>query len=275
MQTDFDIFAFLNLIPEHLEKIEATAWQYVMALFLLAILILISRWQGLEIGNKLLVGTIRGTVQILLMALILVYIFNLENLVIIFGVLSFMGIFAAHTVRGTLDNVPGAMAVSAPGILIGSLSVMAVCVAIGVVPAVGEFVIPMGGMVTGNAMVLSSLVIDRMWSNAQKQRALLETALALGANPLQTTELTIKESIRAGLLPNLNRYTSLGIVSIPGLMSGMIIGGEHPIVAALYQVIVFIMIFLAAVICGFIVSRLFLRRMFNDRLQLLVPPATS
>jgi putative ABC transport system permease protein len=111
-----------------------------------------------------------------------------------------------------------------------------------------------------------------MWSNAQKQRALLETALALGASPYQATELTIRESIESGMLPNPNRYASLGIVSIPGLMSGMIIGGENPVVAALYQVMVFIMIFLAAVIVGSIVSRLFLKEMFNLRLQITVPP---
>jgi putative ABC transport system permease protein len=87
--------------------------------------------------------------------------------------------------------------------------------------------------------------------------------------------MTIRESIESGLLPNLNRYASLGIVSIPGFMSGLIIGGTNPVAASLYQVMVFIMIFLAAVVVGSIVSRLFLREMFNDRLQITVPPPTA
>jgi putative ABC transport system permease protein len=74
------------------------------------------------------------------------------------------------------------------------------------------------------------------------------------------------------MLPNLNRYASLGIVSIPGLMSGMIIGGMSPVAAALYQIIIFIMLFLAVIIGSLIVSRLFLRYMFNERFQLTVPP---
>jgi putative ABC transport system permease protein len=133
----------------------------------------------------------------------------------------------------------------------------------------------MGGMVIGNSMNMSSLVIDRMWSNAQKQRGLLETALALGATPLQATEMTIRESIETGFLPNLNRYAALGIVTIPGLMSGMIIGGANPIEASLFQVIVFIMIFLSAIIAGLVGSRMFLKEMFNSRLQLTVPPPKS
>ncbi len=261
---------FGSLDPEILDAVP----RYLAALVLLAVLIAISRWQGLGVGKRLIVGTVRGTAQILLMAVILVTIFALRDLVVIFIVLAFMALFAAHTTSENLDHIPGVFRVSLPAILIASQCVMAVAVVLGVVVPIGEYIIPMGGMVIGNCMTLSSLVIDRMWSNAQKQRPLLETALALGASPAQATRLTIIESIKAGLLPNLNRYASLGIVSIPGLMSGMIIGGANPVRAALFQVIVFIMIFLAVTITGFIVSRLFLSEMFNERMQLTVPPPT-
>ncbi len=272
MQFGFDIMAWFNSLPA---EVGEAIVSYLMAMILLVMLILITRWQGIGVGNKLVVGTIRGTIQIILMALILVQIFALENLIVIFIVLSFMATFAAHTVSQNLDNIPGAMRTALPGIFVGGVGVMLLTTFLGVVQPIGEFIIPMGGMVIGNSMGMSSLVIDRMWSNAQKQRSLMETALALGASPFQATELTIRESIRSGMLPNLNRYASLGIVSIPGLMSGMIIGGANPVAAAFYQVIVFIMIFLATVTCALIVSRLFLRRMFNERLQLIVPPADS
>jgi len=266
-----DLFALLQIPEQYIVMIQ----RYAAAMILLAILIAITRWQGLGISSKLIVGTIRGTIQIILMALILVYIFALSNLIVIFGVLTFMAVFAAYTTRSNLERIPGVMRATLPGILVGALSVMAVTVALEIIDwqsGPGEFIIPMGGMLIGNCMGLTSLVIDRMWSNAQKQRALLETALALGATPKQATVLTIRESIRSGLLPNLNRYASLGIVSIPGLMSGMIIGGVNPLEAAIYQVIIFIMIFLSAMIASLITSHLFLREMFNERAQLTVPP---
>jgi putative ABC transport system permease protein len=209
------------------------------------------------------------------MGLILNWIFGLENIIIIFGVLAFMGTFAAYTIRGNLEKIPGVFNATLPGLLIGGLSVIAASWALGIIGGegeAGEFLIPMGGMVIGNIMGLSSLVIERMWSTAQKQRGLIETALALGATPEQASDMTIRESIESGMLPNLNRYASLGIVSIPGLMSGMIIGGMSPIAAAFYQVIVFIMIFLAVVIGSLITSRIFIRYMFNERYQLIVPP---
>jgi len=273
MQLDLTFISDMwALIPE---DVQIALGRYVVALVLLAALLIITRWQNIRVGKKLLIGTVRGTIQIILMGLILVYIFNLSDILIMFGVLTFMGIFAAYTTAANLEKIPGVFKVTLPAILLGSLSVMAASVLFGVVEPIGEYVIPMGGMVIGNSMTIASLVIDRMWSNAQKQRSLIETALALGASPFQAVELTIRESLESGLLPNLNRYASLGIVSIPGFMSGMIIGGVNPIVAALLQVVVFIMIFLASVIVGLIISRIFLNQMFNDRLQLTVPPQGS
>ncbi len=273
MQIDF---GFLQTLWESIpSEIQVTMGRYATAIILLIVLLAISKWQRIRIQKSLIVGTVRGTIQIILMGLILVYIFNLQDIIIMFGVLVFMCIFAAYTTADNLEKIPGVFKASLPGILIGSISVMAVSVLLGVVESTGEFIIPMGGMVIGNSMNMSSLVIDRMWSNAQKQRGLLETALALGASPIQATEVTIRESIEIGVLPNLNRYAALGIVTIPGLMSGMIIGGSNPVVASLFQVIVFIMIFLASIIAGLIDSRLFLKEMFNERLQITVPPPNT
>ena len=272
MQLDLDLVAWwLSLDPEILDTIP----RYITALGLLTVLLLVSKWQGIGVEKKLIIGTIRGTIQIILMSLILVVIFELRDMFVIFGLLTIMSIFAAHTASTNLDKIPGVFWATLPGIMIGSLTVMAVSVALGVVLPFGEYIIPMGGMVIGNSMGLASLVVDRMWSNAQKQRTLLETALALGASPTQATQMTIIESIRSGLLPNLNRYASLGIVSIPGFMSGMIIGGVNPVRAALFQVMIFIMIFLAVVITGFLVSKMFLGQMYNERMQLIVPPANA
>ncbi|TFG31992.1 iron export ABC transporter permease subunit FetB [Candidatus Thorarchaeota archaeon] len=273
MQLDFNFLQSLwNSIPA---EIQVAVGRYIAAIILLIALLVVSKWQRIRIQKSLIIGTVRGTIQIILMGLILVYIFDLQNLLLMFGVLTFMVIFAAYTTADNLEKIPGVFRASLPGIFLGSLSVMAVSVVLGVVEPIGEFVIPMGGMVIGNSMNMSSLVIDRMWSIAQKQRGLLETALALGASPIQATELTVRESIESGFLPNLNRYAALGIVTIPGLMSGMIIGGANPVVASLFQVIVFIMIFLSSIIAGLVVSRLFLKEMFNRRLQLTVPPPNS
>ncbi|MGV9170771.1 MAG: ABC transporter permease, partial [Promethearchaeia archaeon] len=150
-------------------------------------------------------------------------------------------------------------------------SLMFLSILLGVIEPIGEFIIPMGGMLGGNAMGTTSLVIERMWSNAQKERNLLETALSLGASPKQASDATVTEAIRASFLPNLNRYAALGLASIPGLMSGMIAGGMNPVAAAFYQVIIFIMIFLCLVICGMFVGRLFMDRIFNERYQIEVP----
>jgi putative ABC transport system permease protein len=270
MQIDLGFLqALWNSIPA---DIQVALGRYIAAMVLLVALIVVSKWQKIRIQKNLIIGTVRGTIQIILMGLILVYLFNLRDIILMFGVLLFMCTFAAYTTADNLGKIPGVFKASLPGIVLGSISVMAISVLLGVIEPIGEFIVPMGGMVIGNSMNMSSLVIDRMWSNAQKQRGLLETALALGASPIQASEITIRESIETGFLPNLNRYAALGIVTIPGLMSGMIIGGVNPVVASLFQVIVFIMIFLSSIIAGLVGSRLFLKEMFNERLQITVPP---
>ena len=120
MQGDFNLITFFESLP--LEVRDAFT-SYLMAMVLLVILLLVTKWQGIGVGSKLIVGTIRGTVQIVLMALILIQIFDLENLLIIFVVLIFMSFFAAHTTKSNLDNIDGVFHCTLPAILAGSLTV--------------------------------------------------------------------------------------------------------------------------------------------------------
>jgi putative ABC transport system permease protein len=154
----------INLILNPPPELIDAFFSYLVGLILVVIIVLLSKWQGIGVEDKLLIGTIRGTIQIILMALVLEIIFELKDMVLIFGLLTIMSIFAAHTAASNLDEIPGVMKATLPGITIGSLFVMFLCVILGIVEPVGEYIIPMGGMVIGNSMGLSSLALERMWS---------------------------------------------------------------------------------------------------------------
>ncbi|TFG13815.1 iron export ABC transporter permease subunit FetB [Candidatus Thorarchaeota archaeon] len=272
MQFSFDIFGIPITISEQLiQGLQA----YAMAMVLLVVLIFITRWQGLDVTDKLLIGTLRGTIQIVIVASVLLAIFDIKNILLIYAMLVFMCLSAAYTARNNLDEIDGVATAALPGILVGGLLVMTLTIVMGIIPPIGEYIIPMGGMVIGNCMSLCSLLIERMHSDAQKQRGLLETALALGATPYEASETSIRDAMSSSIIPMLNRYAALGIVSIPGLMSGMIIGGQDPIYSALYQVIIFVMIFLGQVIAAEMTSRLFLKQIFNERMQITVAARSS
>ena len=98
--------------------------------------------------------------------------------------------------------------------------------------SLGSFVIPVGSMVIFFAMRESGVALERLKSDLLKSKGEIEAALALGATPTRSIQVLLRDSFRASLVPTINRVAVLGIVTIPGLMSGMIIGGASPIEAA-------------------------------------------
>ncbi len=116
-------------------------------------------------------------------------------------------------------------------------------------------------------MGISSVILERIKSDVLKTRGKIEAALSLGATPLQATQSVMHNALRAGLLPTLSIVAVLGIVKIPGWMSGMIVGGISPIEAAVYQVIIYLMLLSSAFLSGVITSSLFIRQFFTKDQQ--------
>jgi putative ABC transport system permease protein len=239
----------------------------LISAILLALLIILSFWQRIRMETLFFVSFFRGLIQIVLMASFLIIVFALETLWILYSILLLMCVVAALTANQRLGR-SGMLKLELLAITIASLSIMSLVVAIGIIPPEGAYIIPMGGMVISNVMVITLIVLERLVSDIQKAKGRIEAALALGDTPKNAIKGILKNSYRAGLLPSTNRVAVLGIVTIPGLMSGMIIGGANPIVAAVYQVIAFLMILSAGFIGSIIASNLCLNHLFTEEDQL-------
>jgi putative ABC transport system permease protein len=239
----------------------------LISIILLMIIVAFSIWQKIKMEKTFIISFLRGFIQLLIMASILIFIFSLEDLWILSLVLIFMCFFAAYTAKNQF-NYPNMFRFEFVAITIGSLTVMAIVLFTGIIPKNGEYIIPMGGMVIANVMVMTTIVLERMIADIKKSKGLIEAALSLGDTPRNSLRLTIQESLKAGLIPTTNRVAILGIVTIPGLMSGMIIGGVNPIVAAVYQIIIFAMILSGGFIGQLIISYLFLTEIFTSDYQL-------
>jgi uncharacterized protein (TIGR00245 family) len=131
----------------------------------------------------------------------------------------------------------------------------------------GENVIPIGSMVIAFAMRISGIAVERVNSDIIKSKGTIEAALALGDSPNRAIQNILCESYRAGLTPTINRVAVLGIVTIPGLMAGMIIGGAHPLEAAIYQVVIFLMLLSSSFLSSIITNFLFTRQFFTKKQQ--------
>ncbi|MFW9916114.1 MAG: ABC transporter permease [Candidatus Thorarchaeota archaeon] len=250
------------------DEMEDVIRRIIASVLLLVALCLLSFWQKLRMEKLFVFSYIRGFLQIIFMAAILIILFGLKEILILFGVLLFMCAFSAYTTKARFPSYPNILNQSMISITVGSFIVMVIVVAVDIIPSEGSYVIPLGAMVVSNAMVITNIVIERFTSSLQKSKGMIEAALSLGDSASNSVRIFRQEAFRAGLLPSTNRVAILGIVNIPGLMAGMIIGGANPIVAAVYQVIIFLMLMTAAFISMVIMVKLLLNDLFTDEDQL-------
>ena len=233
----------------------------LLSLILLAIMIALSKWQKTDLEGSFIYSFIRGLIQIVLLGFVLVIIFSFQNLFLLYFILSLMIVFAAASTRRT-HKYPRVFEIELTGIATASYIIITLVIVLGIIPIKGEYVIPLGGMVISNSMALSLVAMERIYADLETKKGMVEAAIALGATPVKAMKLIIRDAIRASLLPSTNRMAILGIVSIPGLMSGMIIGGMNPIVAAIYQIIIFLMIISAGFIADIIVGYSIVKTVF-------------
>ena len=101
-----------------------------------------------------------------------------------------------------------------------------------------RYVIPLTGIVLGNAMTSATIAGDRLVSNLKQNQIEIETHLSLGATPAQAIAAYRTAAIKAGLIPTINAMMVVGIVKLPGIITGQLLGGVDPFNAALYQMLI-------------------------------------
>jgi ABC-type iron transport system FetAB ATPase subunit len=126
---------------------------------------------------------------------------------------------------------------------VGAVSLFAFGVIIRPTPLYNpQYVIPIVGMLLGNCINGVSLSLNNMMNGVQEQGSEIEVYLAFGANSVEASSRIIREAVRVGAMPMLNSMAVIGIISIPGMMTGQILGGSSPMTAAVYQMLIMILI---------------------------------
>jgi len=111
-----------------------------------------------------------------------------------------------------------------------------------------RIVIPIFGMILGNSMNGIALSLDRLFSEVKSKILEIEALLSFGATPWEAVRDCVKEALRAGMTPTINSLMVVGLVSLPGMMTGQILGGADPKQAVRYQIVVMLMIAAAVAI---------------------------
>ncbi len=212
---------------------------------LVLLVVLLSRLQSVHLEREAMVALARGFVQVVSVGSVLLLLLQGPDWTSVF-VLAAMVVVAARISSRRARGIPGAFRVSLQSIALGAGLVIALMTALGVIEAKLTALVPVGSMVVAAAMRANSLALDRFRAEVIAHAGQIEAALALGAEPNATVTAHVRAAIQASLIPSIDSLRSLGIVWIPGLMSGMILSGSDPVYAAIYQFVVIAMIFAVA-----------------------------
>lgn len=240
---------------------------------LLGLVIMISYLRKLGIGRDSATAALRGTVQIMLLASIFVLVFDSELwYIIVWGIFAVMVHFAGWTSSRRAREVPGSYSIAVRSITLGSSTSIVVLALTGLMPMAPQFVIPLAGMCFGNSMTVCTLTLNRISGELRAHKSRIESALALGARSDQAADPYLKTSMRSALMPSIDSLRTLGIIFIPGTMTGLLMAGASPLVAAVYQVAVYFMIMGAGMVTAMMAAKLSVERLFTEAHQLIDIP---
>lgn len=200
---------------------------------------------GVRMVREGLVASARTTAQLLGIGVVLNWVFAHETWVVVLGVLAVMTVVAGWTgsrrVEEALRGTGPALAIILAVVLAATLLYVSGLV-IGLREPDARYLIPLGGMILGNAMTAGALAASRFHDELRGGRETIEAALALGASPAQACQEALRRAFRAAVTPMINAMLIAGVVKLPGIMSGQMLGGSAPLAAAKYQVVVMLML---------------------------------
>lgn len=232
----------------------------------------VSRWQRAGLERDLAVATIRSFVQLILIGYALELIFNQNNPLFTIGILAVMITIASITSGARVKQLPGATWIAAAAISVAALLTVGLLVTLGVFRFTPHDIIPIGGMIVGNSMNVATLVISRLADDVRVQRLVIESQLALGATSRQASMAQFRRAIRSAMTPVVDSTKSVGLITLPGAMTGMILAGASPLEAVRLQIIVMYMIVGAATFASLIAAFLTVRQFFTPHHQLKPTP---
>jgi putative ABC transport system permease protein len=254
--------------------IEISLWQLAIALGLVVVAGIASMVYELRLQKDLALGTLRTFAQLFAMGYLLKIIFQINNLWLVLAIYLCMTYFSVRIIKGRVKEksvnflVPTMVSVT---ISYSLVTYLVTGLIIGANPWwTPQYFIPIGGMVAGNSMNALAISLERFFSDLRTRKDEVEMMLCLGADFREASKEMFRNALKAGMIPSINSMMGVGIVSLPGMMTGQILAGADPVDAVRYQIVVMLMIVAATVLSSLLVLILVRRRCFGTAMNLLL-----
>ncbi|QGY39075.1 iron export ABC transporter permease subunit FetB [Pseudodesulfovibrio cashew] len=233
-----------------------------------------SLYHRLGLGRDLAVGTVRTFAQLFLMGYVLKFVFEVNFSWLVMLIFTGMITAAVHIIRGRVSerSIPFVVPTFVSMLLSYALvTTVVTAVIVGAKPWwTPRYFIPLAGMIVGNSMTAIAIALERLFSDLKARRAEVEMKLALGADYREASQDILRGAVKAGMIPSINSLMAVGLVSLPGMMTGQILSGTDPLMAIRYQIVVMLMIVAATSLGAVLVTGLVRRRCFSPAQRLLL-----
>lgn len=255
------------------DVLQLSVYQVALAyIFVLTVLFIVRR-RKIKREKELIIASLRMTLQLVLVGYLLVFLFANPHPLLTVLVIAIMESFAIYTVfrkfRKSLSR--SLKKIIALSMLSGTLSCLAffLLLVVQVKPWFEpRYFIPLAGMLIGNSMTGISLGVKSLLEGMTTQRSQVEQALILGATPQDATRPIVNSTFDSAIMPTINSMLGMGIVFLPGMMTGQILSGTVPTTAIAYQIAIMLAILGSVSLTVIMLLQLGYKTFFNAASQL-------
>ena len=251
---------------------EVTLGELAASLALVAIAVGASLWRRADLEADLGIAVLRSFLQLTAVGYVIQAIFDSDSLWLVAGLLTAMVGFGAATARSRAKAVPGALGPIVIALGISAGLTLGLVLALGVFEAEARYLVPVGGMVIGNAMTAIAVALNRLADEVHAERRRLEATLALGATSRQAASGLVSRSLRSGLIPLIDQTKTTGVVAFPGVLVGSLVAGAEPVDAVRLQLILLWVLLGSVALAALVATGLGYRGFFTAAHQLREQP---
>jgi UDP-glucose/iron transport system permease protein len=206
------------------------------SLLLVGVAVGLSRWQGLRLDREIVWASLRALVQLLAVGYVLVVLVDPDTPVAFaWAWVGAMVLFAAVTVRRRAPEVPGITSLAVVALAVSSAISLGVVFGLRIYPVAGRAIVPIAGMMIGNSIGGLVVAARRLIAELSERRPEVEARLALGQPWPEASKPFVRSSLRTALTSQIESTKAVGLVFLPGAMTGLILAGAEPVDAVLVQ----------------------------------------
>ena len=211
--------------------------EVAVSLTLVAVAAAVSFWRRAELERDLAVAVLRSFLQLTAVGYVIQAIFDSDSLWLVVLLLAAMVGFGSFTARSRAKAVPGALGPIVLALATAAAATIGLVLALGVFDPRPRYVVPVGGMVIGNAMTAAAVSLNRLADEVRGSAARIEATLALGATGWEAVRDLVTRSLRSGMITLVDQTKTTGIVAFPGIFTGSLLAGARPLDAVRLQLI--------------------------------------